>query len=305
MPATPSSSSSSSSSSDPWRDAVLPPISGNFPDDELSTYATRIFRRLRAEARKIEQESPLAATLAQSAILEHASLPAALAALLAAKLGSCAEECEAIRSTMAAALGTAPLLRAVLCDLAKAVAIDPAVEAWLQPVLFFKGFHALTTHRVAHLLWQRGDKPGALLLQSRASERFAVDIHPGARVGNGVMLDHATGVVVGGTAVLGSDLYILHGTTLGATGKPAPKGAQRHPTLGDGVTLGAGSTVLGGDVRVGDGATVGAAALVSRTVPAGAVVVGVNRIQGARQPANKASTRGADAELTSPPRARL
>ena len=140
MPPTPSSSS------DPWPAAVLPPISGNFPDDELSTYATRIFRRLRAEATLMQQQSPLAATLTQSAILEHTSLPAALAALLAAKLGSCAEECEAMRSTMAAALGTAPLIRAVLCDLAKAVAVDPAIEAWLQPVLFFKGFHALTTH---------------------------------------------------------------------------------------------------------------------------------------------------------------
>ena len=292
-------------SSNPEAETSLPPISGAFPDHELPTYAKGIFRRLCAEATLMQQQSPLAASLTQSAILEHASLPAALAALLSAKLSSCAEECEAMRSTMATALGTAPLLRAVLCDLAKAVAVDPAIEAWLQPVLFFKGFHALTTHRVAHLLWQRGDKPGALLLQSRASERFAVDIHPGARVGNGVMLDHATGVVVGGTAVLGSDLYILHGTTLGATGKPGPKGAQRHPTLGDGVTLGAGSTVLGGEVRVGDGATVGAAALVSRTVPAGAVVFGVNQLKGRGNGAKAASTRAVDAELAAPPRARL
>ena len=118
----------------------------------------------------MQKESKLAVTLTQT-ILEHASLPAALAALLAAKLSSCSEECEAMRSTIAAALSTAPLLRAVLCDLAKTVAVDPAVEAWLQPVLFFKGFHALTTHRVAHLLWKRGDKPGALLLQSRGRLR--------------------------------------------------------------------------------------------------------------------------------------
>jgi len=155
-----------------------------YPDDELPSYAARIFRRLRAEATQMQQQSPLSMTLTQTAILEHTSLPAALAALLAARLSSCAEECEAMRSTMASALGTAPLLRAVLCDLAKIIAVDPAVEAWLQPVLFFKGFHALTTHRVAHLLWQRGDKPAALLLQSRNSERFAVDIHPGARVGS-------------------------------------------------------------------------------------------------------------------------
>ena len=235
--------------------------------------------------------SPLAAALARAAILDHSSLPDALAALLAAKLSSSAEERQAIRSTMVAALATPAVQRAVLCDLAKVLAADPAVETLLQPVLFFKGFHALTTHRVAHLLWKRGDRQCALLLQSLASERFAADIHPGASIGNGVMLDHATGVVIGGTAVLGSDLYILHGTTLGATGKPTPEGVQRHPTLGDGVTLGAGSTVLGGGVVVGDGATVGAAALVSRSVPAGAVVVGTNQVREPGKPAAGTTTR--------------
>ena len=117
----------------------------------------------------------------------------------------------------------------------------------------------------------------AKLLQSEMADVYGVDIHPGARFGRGLTIDHATGVVIGATAVLGSDLYILHGTTLGATGKPTPEGVQRHPTLGDGVTLGAGSTVLG-DISVGDGCTVGAAAIVTKDVPAGATVVGVNKV---------------------------
>lgn len=283
--------------------AYLPPVTGAFADSELPSYASRTFEQLTNEATSMQQSS-LAAALARSAILDHSSLPDALAALLATKLSSCAEERKGIRSTMAAAFATPAVQRAVLCDLAKILAADPAVETLLQPVLFFKGFHALATHRVAHLLWKRGNKACAFLLQSLASERFAADIHPGAQIGNGVMLDHATGVVIGGTAVLGSDLYILHGTTLGATGKPTPEGEQRHPTLGDGVTLGAGSTVLGGNVVVGDGATVGAAALVSRSVPAGSVVVGNNQVR--RPGATTAgSKKGASAGLSHLPRAEV
>ena len=159
----------------------------------------------------------------------------------------------------------AAVRRAVVSDLIKVLVVDPAAEGLLQPLLFFKGFHALATYRVAHTLWCGGGAAqmgAALMLQSRASELFGVDIHPAATVGNGVMLVHATGVVVGATAVLGSDLYCLHGVTLGATGKPT----KRPPADGPCV-LGAGAAVLG-DVAVGDGATVGAGAIVTRDVPA-------------------------------------
>jgi len=117
----------------------------------------------------------------------------------------------------------------------------------------------------------------ALMLQSRASELFDVDIHPGATIGNGMMLDHAHGVVIGSTAIIGSDVYCLHGVTLGATGKPVPSGTKRHPTIGSRVVMGAGSTVLG-DITIGDDCTVGAAAIVTKVVPAGETVVGVNQI---------------------------
>ena len=135
-------------------------------------------------------------------------------------------------------------------------------------------------YRIAHALWDDGDEGAALLLQSRASELFAVDIHPMATLGAGVMLDHGTGVVIGSTAVIGDDVYMLHGVTLGATGKPVPRGSKRHPTLGRGCTVGANATVLG-DIVVGDGATVGAGATVTKAVPPFSTVVGVNSVRGA------------------------
>ena len=181
---------------------------------------------------------------------------------------------------MASALRSRQGLRHVVCDLAKMVAVDPAVDGLLQPFLFFKGFHAISMYRVANTLWTSGDaieRSAALFLQSRASCLFGVDIHPGATIGSGVMLDHASGVVIGGTAVLGNDLYILHSVTLGATGKPTAKGSKRHPTIGSHCTLGAGCTVLG-DVTVGHGATVGASAVATRNVPPNATLVGVNKL---------------------------
>ena len=176
--------------------------------------------------------------------------------------------------------------RAMVADLIKCFLIDPAADGLLQPLLFFKGFHALQVYRVAHALWHRGgeaNQGAALLLQSRASEAFSVDIHPGATIGNGVMLDHATGVVIGSTAILGDDIYMLHQVTLGATGKPT-FGAKRHPTVGSGVVLGAASTVLG-DVTVGNRVTVGAAAIVTKDVPDDATVIGVNKLVEKKDPA--------------------
>ncbi|EOD14063.1 hypothetical protein EMIHUDRAFT_56234, partial [Emiliania huxleyi CCMP1516] len=177
------------------------------------------------------------------------------------------------------------LLRCVVCDLYKILDVDPAATGLLQPLLYFKGFHALTLHRVAHHLWARDDGPAdrfaALRLQSHArTARLLTHTHTHPRraplpapAGPGVMLDHASGVVIGGTAVVGSDVYMLHGVTLGATGKPM-HGAKRHPTIADSVTLGAGATVLG-DILVGSGVTVGASAVVTRAVPEGSTVVGV------------------------------
>ena len=268
-------------------DSLFPSTSSydSCSDAEIAQCATRIFARLHSEASQLLR-SPLTAAIAKQ-VIRYESLPTALAALLAAKICPVDQSSEAaLRATMISALDSSSSLRHIVCDLAKMVAVDPAVETLLQPFLFFKGFHAVSVHRVANLLWRTGgsvERAAALFLQSRASELFGVDIHPAATVGSGVMLDHASGVVIGGTAVLGCDLYILHSVTLGATGKPTEPGAKRHPTIGSHCTLGAGCTVLG-NVSIGDGATVGAAAVATRDVPPGATLVGVNKLVTAQQP---------------------
>ena len=264
-------------------------------DSEVEILEEAVFKSLRKEAGELTG-SWLTAGLVRTTILAQPSLGDSLAALLSGKLheqlpgslqytssgGSRADSAtaeEALRDTMARIYSTPEVRRAVVSDLCKVLVVDPAADGLLQPFLFFKGFHALATHRVAHSLWRDGSaasQGAALLLQSRSSELFALDLHPGATIGNGVMFDHATGIVVGSTAIIGSDVYMLHGVTLGATGKPTG-GAKRHPTVGSRVVLGAGSTVLG-DIRVGDDCTVGAAAIVTKGVPDGNTVIGVNKI---------------------------
>ena len=148
---------------------------------------------------------------------------------------------------------------------------DPATRSTLQPFLFFKGFLALQTHRVGHWLWGQGRETLALFLQSRMSELYAVDIHPAAPIGSGVFIDHATGVVIGETARVGDDVSMLHGVTLGGTGKVF---TDRHPKIGNGVLLGAGSKVLG-NITVGDEARVGSGSVVLSDVPPRCSVAGV------------------------------
>ena len=158
-------------------------------------------------------------------------------------------------------------------DAAAVVERDPAAESLLD-VLNFKGYAALVAHRVARRSWDRGEKSFAKWLQGRASDALAVDIHPACTIGKAVVFDHGTGVVVGETATIGAGCTILHGVTLGATGKER---GDRHPKVGDRCTLGAGATVLG-NIRVGDGATVGSQAVVTKDVPTGMTVIGLNKL---------------------------
>ena len=139
------------------------------------------------------------------------------------------------------------------------------------PLLYYKGFHALEAHRIGHLLWSQGRVELALHLQSRVSEVFAVDIHPGAQIGGGILIDHATGLVIGETAVVGDEVSLLHEVTLGGTGKQT---GDRHPKIGSGVLIGAGAKILG-NVVVGEGAKVAAGSMVLTDVPAHWTVAGV------------------------------
>ena len=205
-------------------------------------------------------------------MLAHGSLPRCLAAVLAQKLACDTLPATPLASLFEAAYGAdAALVAAAHADLQAVLDRDPACTSYVQCLLFFKGVQALQTHRLAHALWQAGRRPLALFLQSRVSEAFHVDIHPGAVVGPGLLLDHATGVVIGETAVVGANVSLLHHVTLGGTGVGA---GDRHPKLGDGVLLGAGVAVLG-PVRVGDCAKVGAGSVVLTDVPPRCTAVGV------------------------------
>ncbi|PQQ15911.1 serine acetyltransferase 1 chloroplastic [Prunus yedoensis var. nudiflora] len=154
------------------------------------------------------------------------------------------------------------ILEAIKEDLKGVKERDPACTSFVHCFLNYKGFLACEAHRVAHNLWLRGREALALLIQNRVSEVFAVDIHPGAKIGHGILLDHGTGVVIGETVVIGNNVSILHNVTLGGTGKEC---GDRHPKIGDGVLIGAGTNVLG-NVRIGEGAKIGAGAVVLKDV---------------------------------------
>jgi serine O-acetyltransferase len=153
---------------------------------------------------------------------------------------------------------------------------DPADRSTWEVLTCYPGLHALILHRRAHWCWNHGLKWLGRFISHLSRGLTGIEIHPGATIGNGVMLDHASGVVIGATAIVGSDVYMLHGVTLGATGKPT-FGAKRHPTIGSSVILGAGAAVLG-DITVADGCTVGAGAIVTKDVPPGSTVVGINKL---------------------------
>ncbi|XP_078442564.1 putative serine acetyltransferase 1 [Wolffia australiana] len=234
--------------------------------------ADPVWASLRAEAEADADAEPALHTFYHAAVLSHRCLETALAALLARKLAKDSEiSAPALFAVFSDAFAADPAVRrAIRADLVAIRERDPACEAAVRGFLFFKGFHALQAQRAAHHLWKRKRRVMALFLQSRISEVFAVDIHPGARVGEGVLLDHATGVVVGETAVVGDDVSILHNVTLGGTGKET---GDRHPKIGDGVLVGAGTQILG-NVVVGAGAKVGAGSVVLKSVPPRSTAVG-------------------------------
>ena len=177
-----------------------------------------------------------------------------------------------IRELISDAMSADPgITNAVRADLNAVRERDPAAHHYSRPFLFFKGFHALQTYRVAHWLWRHDREALALFLQSRCTEVFGVDIHPAARIGNGIMIDHATGVVVGETAVIEDDVSMLHGVTLGGTGKHQ---GDRHPKVRRGVLIGAGAGILG-NVEIGEGAKIGAGSVVLTDVPPHVTVAGV------------------------------
>ncbi len=227
---------------------------------------------LRREARAKASEEPILGSYFHATVLNHHSFGAALSFRLASKLDNPMLPTMLIRDVIQEAIEADPsILQSAANDMMATFNRDPACEDPLTPFLFFKGFHALQAHRIAHWLWRQGRKTLAHFFQNQISVTLGVDIHPAARFGAGIMLDHATGLVAGETAVVGDDVSILHAVTLGGTGKES---GDRHPKIGRGVLLAAGCKIIG-NIEVGEGAKVGAGSVVLEDVPDHVTVAGI------------------------------
>lgn len=242
------------------------------PKKERVTPVDPAWTRIVEEATKAIVDEPLLAGLVHSSILSHPTLERALAYRLALKLSSGEMSEQLLREIMDEAYDNDPILSdAARSDLAAVFERDPACHGLLQPILFFKGYQATQAYRIANWLWRQGRQHFAYFVQARVSEIFGVDIHPAARLGKGIMIDHAHSVVIGETAVVGDNVSMLHSVTLGGTGKEEE---DRHPKIGDGVLFGAGAKVLG-NIHVGDCSRIAAGSVVLQDVPPKKTVAGV------------------------------
>jgi serine O-acetyltransferase len=231
-----------------------------------------IWTRLRQEAESAIAQEPAMTGFVVTTILNHSTLEAAVVHRVAGRLGHPVVSDDLIAQTfMEAVEADGAIGEAFRADIAAVADRDPACTRFIEPVLYFKGFHAIQTYRLAHWLWKQGRKDLALYLQSRSSEVFQTDIHPAACIGRGIFLDHATGLVVGQTAVIEDNVSMLQDVTLGGTGKER---GDRHPKIRQGVLIGAGAKILG-NIEVGQCARVAAGSVVLHSVPRNKTVAGV------------------------------
>src|SRR6202166_5355118 len=231
-----------------------------------------VWTRIREEADAVTRREPELATFMFENILHHDTLEAAVIHRVSERLGNADVSGDLIRQAYGDALDDLPALGEIFrADIVATVDRNPATVRFVEPVLYYKGFHAIQTHRLAHWLLGKGRKDFALYLQSRASAVFQCDINPAAKIGRGIFLDHATGLVVGQTAVIEDDVSILHDVTLGGTGK---EHEDRHPKIRRGVMIGAGAKILG-NIEVGHCARIAAGSVVINAVPNNVTVAGV------------------------------
>jgi serine O-acetyltransferase len=231
-----------------------------------------VWDRILKEASEVLRRDVVLGGFISGAIVNQASLEAAVAQRVAARLDHGAVPAQLIAQTFAEAIGKDPSLGdAFRADIMAVADRDPACTRFIEPLLYFKGYHAIQAYRLAHALWHQGRKDFALYLQSRSSEVFQTDIHPAARIGRGIFLDHATGLVVGSTAVVEDNVSMLQDVTLGGTGKDR---GDRHPKVRQGVLIGAGAKILG-NIEVGQCARVAAGSVVLKPVPRNTTVAGV------------------------------
>jgi serine O-acetyltransferase len=233
---------------------------------------TSLWDAMRFEAHLKAQNEPILGSYFHATILNHRSFRSALSFRIASRLDTPMLPTMMIRDVIEEALDDAPhILTSAEIDILATYTRDPACDDVSTPFLFFKGFHALQAHRIAHWLWHKDRHALAQFFQNQISVTLGVDIHPAARIGSGIMLDHATGIVIGETAVVEDDVSILHSVTLGGSGKVS---GDRHPKIRRGVLLSAGCKVIG-NIEVGEGAKVGAGSVVLHDVPPHVTVAGV------------------------------
>ena len=231
-----------------------------------------VWSRVVEEAERAVSDEPLLGGLVHSSLLHHKSLERALSYRIALKLASGEMSDQLLREIIDDAHeADAELGAAARADIVAVYERDPACHRFMQPILYFKGFQALQAYRIGHWLWREGREDMAYFFQARVSEVFGVDIHPAARIGRGIMIDHAHSIVIGETAVVGDNVSMLHSVTLGGTGKEEE---DRHPKIGCGVLIGAGAKVLG-NIRVGDCSRIAAGSVVLSDVPPKKTVAGV------------------------------
>jgi serine O-acetyltransferase len=234
--------------------------------------ADELWVRLREEAQGAFRRAPMLASLFIDSILAQPTFEAAIVHRIAVRLASSSVGIDLLVRTFHRAFESEPTIgKALRADIAAVLERDPACERLIEPFLYFKGFHAVQTHRLAHWLWHHAERDFALYLQSRSSDVFQTDIHPAASFGKGIFLDHATGLVVGETAVIEDDVSLLQDVTLGGTGKEA---RDRHPKVRRGAMIGAGAKILG-NIEIGSFARIAAGALVLASVPPNATVAGI------------------------------
>lgn len=238
----------------------------------LTVMNDRLWDLIREETELEAKNEPVLASFLHATILNHDNLESALSYHLADLLNSPATPAMLMREVIQEALSKDPYIIArVREDIEAVYERDSACQAFSTPLLYFKGFLALQSYRISHWLWTNQRQSLALYFQHRISVVFGVDIHPAAIIGQGIMLDHATGLVVGETCVIGNNVSIMQSVTLGGTGK---EDGDRHPKVGDGVLISAGAKILG-NITIGEGAKIGAGSVVLKPVPAYCTAAGV------------------------------